>query len=124
MQNKAILIGNTGKDAEHFESNGFEKVSFSLATSKKWRDRETGEKKDATEWHNIVVTNKHLIPVVRNIAKGTKLYIEGEIRYRSYEKDGQKRYVTEIVIPAFGGEVVFLEAKGDGGSGGQASSYY
>ena len=86
--------------------------SFSLATTDSWKDKATGERKSATEWHNIVVKNEGLVGIVEKyVKKGSKLHIEGKLETRTYEKDGSKRYVTEIVLYPYSGEIVLLDAK-------------
>ena len=111
--NKAILVGNLGRDPEiRNMQNGKSVVSFSLATTESWRDKSTGERKDKTEWHNVVIFNENLGKVVEQYArKGSKVYIEGQIQTREYtDKDGNQRKSTEIVLQAFNGAVVLLDA--------------
>ncbi|MGB3388991.1 MAG: single-stranded DNA-binding protein [Pseudaminobacter sp.] len=117
--NKATLIGNCGGDPEvRSMDNGSRVANFSLATSESWKDKNTGEKKERTEWHRIVVWNDGLVGVIEQyVKKGSKLYIEGEIQTRKWEKDGVERYSTEIVLTGFGGRLILL---GDSG-GGRAS---
>lgn len=113
--NKATLIGNVGKDPEiKTFQNGGKVAQFSLATTESWKDKASGEKKTETEWHNIVVKNEGLVGIVEKyIKKGSKLYIEGKLETREYEKDGVKKYVTEIVLYPYNGEIVLLDAKGE-----------
>lgn len=95
--NKAILIGNVGKDPElRYTPSGAAVASFSLATSRKWTDK-NGNKSEQTQWHNIVAWNKLAEIIGEYVKKGTKLYISGEIRYEKYEKDGETKYITKIV---------------------------
>ena len=111
--NKVTLLGNVGKDPEiKTFQNGGKVASFSLATTESWKDKATGERKPATEWHNIVVKNEGLVGIVEKyVKKGSKLHIEGKLETRTYEKDGSKRYVTEIVLYPHSGEIVLLDAK-------------
>lgn len=113
--NKAILVGRVGKDPElRTMTSGDRVASFSLATSETWK--KDGEKKERTTWHNVVIFNEHLVKLAENyIRKGSLLYVEGAIHTRKYEKDGQDRYVTEIVLQRFRGEIGLL---GDNGGGG------
>lgn len=106
--NRAILFGNCGRDPETKTLNSGDKVAtFSLATSESWKDKNTGERKETTDWHTIVVFNQNLIPVIEQyVKKGTKLSIEGQIKTRKWTaNDGSDRYTTEIVIPRFGGHL-------------------
>lgn len=102
--NKTLLIGNVGKDPEiRVTQNGTKKASFSLATTESYKDKTTGERKDHTEWHNVIIWGEGAGLVERlNIRKGISLYIEGKITYRSWEDpSGQKKYMTEIVANEF-----------------------
>ena len=113
--NKVILIGNVGKKPEIRRTTAGDPVaSFSLATTENWNDRNSGERKEKTEWHNIVVFNKGLVKVIENyVEKGTKLYIEGQLQTRKWQdKDGNDRYTTEIVLQAYRGEFQILSSKG------------
>jgi single-strand DNA-binding protein len=104
MINKVILVGNLGKDPEIRSTNdGREIVNFSLATTESWKDKNTGEKKDKTEWHKIVVFNQGLIGIVKNyVKKGAKLYIEGQLQTRKWtDKNGVDKYTTEIILQNF-----------------------
>lgn len=117
MYNKATLIGNVGQDPEiKTMNNGGKVANLSLATSDSWKDKSTGERKEKTEWHKIVVFNEGLINVVENyIKKGSKLFIEGQIETRKYQdKDGQDRYTTEIVLKAYNGTIKMLDGKSGG----------
>ena len=111
--NKVTLLGNVGKDPEiKTFQNGGKVASFSFATTDSWKDKATGERKSATEWHNIVVKNEGLVGIVEKyVKKGSKLHVEGKLETRTYDKDGSKRYVTEIVLYPFSGEIVLLDAK-------------
>lgn len=101
--NKVILIGNLGGDPEiKTFDNGGSLAKFSLATTESWKDRETGEKKSETTWHNIVVRSQGLIKVVEQyLKKGMPVYVEGRIKNRSYDKNGEKHYITEIIVEEF-----------------------
>lgn len=116
--NKAMLIGNVGKDPEiRSLSSGDKVANFSLATSKSWKDK-NGEKREITQWHNIVVWNEGLVTIVdRYVRKGSKIAVVGEIETRKWEKDGQDRYTTEIVLNRFGSELHLLGDKPSGDSG-------
>ena len=113
--NKVILLGNLGQNPDiRTMQNGKKVCSFSIATSDSWKDKDTGEKKEKTEWHRVVVFNEGLVGVVENyIKKGTKLYIEGSLRTRKWTDDsGTEKYTTEIVIQGYGGRIDILSAKG------------
>ena len=111
--NKVTLLGNVGKDPEiKTFQNGGKVANFSLATSESWKDKTTGEKKTATDWHNVIVKNEALVGIVEKyVKKGAKLHIEGKLETRSYEKAGARHYVTEIVLYPYSGEIVLLDAK-------------
>lgn len=114
--NKVILVGNVGKDPEiRTTQSGAEIASFSLATSESWRDKASGERKEKTEWHNVVVFNSALVGVVANyVKKGSQVYIEGSIQTRKWQdKDGNDRYSTEVVLQNFGGTIVLLNKPED-----------
>ena len=113
--NKVILLGNLGRDPDiRTMQNGKKVCSFSMATSDSWKDKETGEKKEKTEWHRVVVFNEGLVGVVENyVKKGTKLYIEGSLQTRKWTDDsGNEKYTTEIVIQGYGGRIDILSTKG------------
>jgi len=122
--NKVILVGNLGKDPEiRSFPNGGRVANFSIATSESWKDKATGERKERTEWHRISVLNEVLIGVVEKyVKKGSKLYIEGQLETRKYEKDGRDVYTTEVVLRPFRGELTMLDSKG-GGSSSAANDY-
>lgn len=120
--NKVILLGNLGKDPEiKTFQNGGKIANFSIATSESWKDRQTGEKKERTEWHNITVQGDGLVGVVdRFLKKGSKVYIEGQLRTRKWQdRDGNDRYTTEVVIAGMGGTLTMLDSKPQGGGGGR-----
>ena len=119
--NKVILVGNVGQDPEVRQfQNGGQVASFSLATSETWKDKNTGERKEKTEWHRVSVFSEGLVRVVQNyIKKGSKLYIEGQLETRKWQdKDGQDRYTTEVVLRGFNSTLTMLDGRGDGGGGG------
>ncbi len=120
--NKVILVGNIGQDPQvRSMQNGQKVISFSLATSERWRDKATGEQKDQTEWHRVVIFNPGLVEVgERLLQKGTKLYIEGVLRTRKWQnQQGVDVYTTEVVLANFGGQLVILSgAKSSDGMGG------
>lgn len=113
--NKVILVGNLGRDPEvRTFQNGGKVCNFSLATSESWKDKQSGERKDKTEWHNVVIKNEALVGVAeRYLKKGSKVYLEGKIESRKYtDKDGTEKYITEVVIPAYRGELTMLDSAG------------
>lgn len=115
--NKVILVGNLGKDPEVRRLNsGDPVVSFSLATSETWRDKTSGERKERTEWHNIVIFNENLAKVAEQYCKkGTKVYIEGQLQTRKWQdQSGADKYTTEIVLTRFRGELQLLDSRGGG----------
>jgi single-strand DNA-binding protein len=116
--NKVILIGNLGRDPEVRRMNsGDSVVSFSLATTDTWRDRQTGEKRDRTEWHNIVIFNENIGKVAEQyLKKGSKVYLEGALQSRKYQdKAGAERQITEIVLQKFRGELTLLDGRSSAG---------
>lgn len=109
--NKVILVGNVGQDPQvRTMQNGQKVVSFSLATSDRWRDKQTGEQKEQTEWHRVVIFNPGLVDVAeRMLQKGTKLYLEGSLRTRKWQnQQGADVFTTEIVLNPFAGQMVIL----------------
>jgi single-strand DNA-binding protein len=118
--NKVILIGNLGRDPEvRTSQDGSKIVTLNLATSESWKDKGSGERKEKTEWHRIVVFNPNLADIAeRYCKKGSKLYIEGALQTRKWtDKDGQERYTTEVVIGRFKGEIGLLDGRSGGGGG-------
>lgn len=110
--NKVIIVGNLGKDPEiRATQDGREIASLTVATSESWKDKSSGERKEKTEWHRVVIFNENLVRVVRDYAhKGSKLYIEGQIATRKWQdKDGQDRFSTEIVVQGFHGTITLLD---------------
>lgn len=121
--NKVILVGNLGRDPEVRRLNSGEPVaSLRIATSESWRDKASGERRERTEWHNVVIFNENLVRIAEQyLRKGSKVYVEGQLQTRKYQdKDGQERYVTEVVLQRFRGELTILDSRGgeDDGSGG------
>lgn len=122
--NKAILVGRLGKDPTVSTLNsGGRVVKFSMATSETWKDKSTGEKRERTEWHNVVIYNDGLGSIVEKYCKkGSQVYVEGEIQTRKYnDREGHERYITEIVLSAFRGTVSLLGDKRDDNGGGVAA---
>ena len=118
--NKVILVGNLGADPEvRRMPSGDPIVNLSVATSESWRDKNTSERKEKTEWHRVVIFNDQLAKVAEQyLKKGMKVYIEGALQTRKWEKDGVERYSTEVVLQKFRGELQMLDARGQGGEGG------
>ncbi len=124
--NKVILVGNLGKDPEvRTTQDGSKIVSFTLATSETWNDRGSGERKERTEWHRVVVFNDRIGEVAEKyLRKGRKVYVEGALQTRKWtDQAGQERYTTEVVIGRFRGELVLIDSNrgedaGEGGGGG------
>ncbi|MBS0960700.1 MULTISPECIES: single-stranded DNA-binding protein [Acetobacter] len=115
--NKVTLVGNLGKDPEvRTSQNGMKIVSFSLATSDTWNDRQSGERRERTEWHRVVIFNERLADVAeRFLRKGRKVYLEGTLQTRKWTgQDGQERYTTEVVIERFRGELVLIDSRAGG----------
>ena len=119
--NKVILVGNLGKDPEvRRMTSGEPVVNLSIATSESWRDKASGERKEKTEWHRVVIFNKNLAEVAEKyLRKGSKVYVEGQLQTRKWtDKDGGEKYSTEVVLQNFRGELTMLDGKGEGGGGG------
>jgi single-strand DNA-binding protein len=118
--NKVILVGNLGRDPEiRSTGDGMRIANLALATSETWRDRNSGERKERTEWHRVVIFNERLVDVVEKyVKKGSKLYIEGALQTRKWtDNQGQERYSTEVVLQRFRGELTMLDgARGAGGA--------
>ena len=115
--NKVILVGNLGKDPEIRSLNSGDKVAnLSVATSETWRDRNSGERKEKTEWHRVSIFNDNLVKVAENyLKKGSKVYIEGALQTRKYnDASGAEKFATEIVLQKFRGELTMLDGRGDG----------
>ena len=123
--NKVILIGNLGRDPEvRSFQNGGRVANFSIATSERWKDRNSGEQRERTEWHRIAVLNDNLINVVeRYLRRGSKVYVEGQLETRKWtDQSGQERYTTEVVLRPYRGELTMLDGRGEGGGGGYGGS--
>ncbi|PYE86820.1 single-stranded DNA-binding protein [Phyllobacterium leguminum] len=120
--NKVILVGNLGADPEIRRLNSGEPVvNLRIATSESWRDKQSGERKEKTEWHSVVIFNENLAKVAEQyLKKGAKVYIEGSLQTRKWQdQTGNERYTTEIVLQKFRGELQMLDSRGEGaGSGG------
>jgi single-strand DNA-binding protein len=120
--NKVILVGNLGKDPEVRRlTSGDPVVNLSVATSESWRDKASGERKEKTEWHRVVIFNKNLADVAEKyLKKGAKVYLEGSLQTRKWtDKDGAEKYSTEVVLQNFNGTLVMLDGRSGGeGSGG------
>jgi single-strand DNA-binding protein len=133
--NKVILVGNLGRDPEVRRLNsGDPVVNLSLATSEQWRDRNSGERKERTEWHRVVIFNENLCRVAEQyLRKGSRVYVEGQIQTRKWQdQSGQDRYTTEVVLQKFRGDLQMLDRRGEQGSapamedqsyGGQGQDY-
>ena len=124
--NKVILIGNLGRDPEvrHTQS-GDPIVHLSVATSETWRDRQSGERRERTEWHRVVIFNENLGKIAQQyLQKGSKVYLEGQLQSRKWQdQSGQERYTTEVVLQRYRGELTMLDSRsgGGGGSGGASN---
>ncbi len=121
--NKVILIGNVGADPEiRRTQDGRPIANLRIATSETWRDRNSGERKEKTEWHTVVVFNEGLCKVVEQyVKKGAKLYIEGQLQTRKWQdQTGNDRYSTEIVLQGFNSTLTMLDGRGEGGGGGRS----
>ena len=126
--NKVILIGNLGRDPEvRSTQDGMKIVQLSVATSESWKDKASGERKDKTEWHRVVIFNERLAEVAEKyLRKGAKVYVEGQLQTRKWtDKDGVEKYTTEVVLSRFRGELTMLDGRGgeSGGMGAGASGY-
>ncbi len=118
--NKVILVGNLGRDPEvRHTQDGSKIVHLSVATSERWKDRATGEPRERTEWHRVVIFNERLGDVAEQyLKKGAKVYIEGQLQTRKWtDQSGQEKYTTEVVMQRFRGELTMLDSRGDGGGG-------
>ena len=124
--NKVILIGNLGKDPEIRTLNSGDRVAnLRIATSEQWRDKATGERKEKTEWHQIVIFNENIVKVAENyLKKGSTVYIEGSLQTRKYtDAQGVEKYSTEIVLQRFNGQLTMLGGRADSQGGGQGGGY-
>ncbi len=119
--NKVILVGNLGRDPEVRSSQaGAKIVNMSVATSENWRDKSSGERREKTEWHRVVVFDERIGETCEKyLRKGSKVYLEGTLQTRKWtDKDGNDKYSTEVVIPRFNGVMTMLDTRGEGGGGG------
>ena len=116
--NKVILVGNLGRDPEvRMTQNNQKIVQLSVATSERWKDRQSGEMRDKTEWHSVVIFNEHLADIAeRYLRKGSPVYVEGQLQTRKWtDQGGQERSTTEVVLSRFRGELTLLGGRGEGG---------
>jgi single-strand DNA-binding protein len=124
--NKVTLIGNLGRDPEVRQTQGGEDiVHLSIATSETWRDQASGERKQRTEWHRVVIFNDNLGKVAKAyLKKGAKVYLEGTLQTRKWtDQQGIEKYTTEVVLPRFRGELVMLDGRDDSGGGNGAEEF-
>ena len=124
--NKVIIIGNLGRDPEvRSFQNGGKVVNLRIATSETWRDRNTGERKERTEWHSVAIFNENIAKVAEQyLKKGSKVYVEGALETRKWQdQSGQDRYTTEVVIRPYRGELTLLDGREGGGGGGGGGDY-
>lgn len=115
--NKVTLIGNLGGDPEtRTFQNGGKVCNLRIATSETWKDRNTGERKERTEWHSVAITSPTLVDIAdRYLSKGSKVYIEGKLQTRKWQQSGQDRYATEVVVAPYSGSIVMLGSRGSEG---------
>ncbi len=124
--NKVILIGNLGRDPEIRTLNSGDRVAnLRIATSEQWRDKATGERKEKTEWHQVVIFNENIVKVAENyLKKGSTVYIEGSLQTRKYtDAQGVEKYSTEIVLQRFNGQLTMLGGRNDSQGGGDRGGY-
>src|ERR671916_825054 len=117
--NKVILVGNLGRDPEVRRLNSGEAVvNLRIATSETWKGKQSGERKERTEWHQVVIFNENLARVAEQyLRKGSKVYVEGQLQTRKYQdQQGQEKYTTEVVLQRFRGELTILDSRGGGGA--------
>jgi single-strand DNA-binding protein len=125
--NKVILIGNLGRDPEVRRlSSGEPVVNLRIATSEQWRDKATGERKERTEWHNVVIFNENAARVAEQyLKKGSSVYVEGQLQTRKWQdQSGQDKYTTEVVIQRFNGQLTLLGGRGEGGGASEEDGGY
>ncbi|MDG1996403.1 MAG: single-stranded DNA-binding protein, partial [Emcibacteraceae bacterium] len=118
--NKVILVGNLGKDPEiRHTQDGSPIAQLSIATSDTWKDRSSGERRERTEWHRVVIFNEHLCKIAEQyLKKGSKIYVEGALQTRKWtDQSGVEKYTTEVVLQRFNGELTMLDGRNDGGGG-------
>ena len=124
--NKVILVGNLGRDPEiRTTQSGMKVANLRVATSERWKDRNSGEMQERTEWHSVAIFNEHLVSVAeRFLHKGSKVYLEGQLQTRKWtDQQGQDRYSTEVVMNRFRGELQMLDTRGEGGGGSGGGSF-
>ncbi len=124
--NKVILVGNLGRDPEVRKLNsGSPVVNLRIATSESWRDKNTGERQERTEWHNVVIFNENLAKIAEQyLKKGSKVYVEGQLQTRKWQdQSGQDKYTTEVVIQRFRGDLTLLDSRGGGDAAGERSRW-
>ncbi|MGL4310661.1 MAG: single-stranded DNA-binding protein [Paracoccaceae bacterium] len=124
--NKVIIIGNLGRDPEvRSFQNGGKVCNLRIATSESWRDKNSGERKERTEWHSVAILNENLVKIAEQyLRKGSKVYIEGQLETRKWQdQSGADRYSTEVVLRPYRGELTLLDGRGEGGGGGQGGGY-
>ena len=125
--NKVILIGNLGRDPEvRSFQNGGKVCNLRIATSENWKDRNTGERRERTEWHSVAIFNEGLVRVAEQfLRKGSKVYIEGQLQTRKWQdQSGNDRYSTEVVLQGFGSTLTMLDGRGEGGGAGGGGGGY
>ncbi|MBD3663102.1 single-stranded DNA-binding protein [Sulfitobacter sp. TSTF-M16] len=124
--NKVILIGNLGRDPEvRTFNNGGKVCNLRIATSETWKDRNTGERREKTEWHSVAIFQEGLVRIAEQyLRKGSKVYIEGQLQTRKWQdQSGNDRYSTEVVLQGFGGTLTMLDGRGEGGGGAGGGGY-
>ena len=124
--NKVILIGNLGQDPEvRTFQNGGKVVNLRIATSEQWKDRNSGERQERTQWHSVAIFSEPLARIAEQyLKKGSKVYLEGQLETRKWQdQSGQDRYTTEVVLRPFSGNLTLLDGRGEGGGGGGGGSY-
>jgi single-strand DNA-binding protein len=125
--NKVILIGNLGRDPEiRSFSNGGRVANLAVATSESWRDKQTGERKEKTEWHRVAIFNDRLVEIAEKyLRKGSKVYLEGQLETRKWtDQNGQERYTTEVVLKQFRGELTMLDGRSSGAGAAEGGDDY
>lgn len=125
--NKVILVGNLGRDPEvRSFPNGGKVCNLRIATSETWRDKQSGERKEKTEWHSVAIFSEPLVRIAEQyLKKGSKVYLEGQLETRKWQdQSGADRYTTEVVLRPYRGEMTLLDGRGEGGGGGGAGGGY
>jgi len=124
--NKVILVGNLGRDPEvRSLGDGSPVVNLALATSESWRDKQTGDRRERTEWHRVVIFNENLCRIAQNyLRKGSKIFVEGQLQTRKFtDREGNERYTTEVVLQRYRGELTMLDSRQQGGGGNDDYGY-